>query len=138
MGGSSNPTPSCTLSIMFALQPKPTFTYFCRSVPPPWHVSSRGDIVPCSRSRVIELNLESEPSGATFIGVRSGTTPQTCNHEASPYQDGPIVMHRMSDTQIVMDDDSPRTGGPIWYAPGVELDGQQYWDDPKIYNPPDD
>jgi len=131
-------TPSCTISILFNLHPRPVFTYFGRSVPSIWGVSASGNINPCSRSRIIRFQLESHPAGAEFKWIHVGLSPLACANQEAHSETSGIKVCKISATEMIIDFDAAPSGTTFWYSPRITLDGSTYSDDPKIYNPPDD
>ncbi len=138
------PTPACTITVDFFEDPEPSFTYFCVNQPPPWQVFPNGNICPPTRSRLIQLKLNSAPAGAEFLGLRVSTDPGELKNTNEPYLNDPgrthvtIVPASASDPSILLDDDARAPSPRLWWSVGILLDGVAHWDDPKIYNPPGD
>lgn len=129
--------PNCTIIVSFDNVYTPNFTYFCVNHPPAWAVGTDGNINPTSRSRIIALDLHSHPQSGTFRGIKLAKTPEGLNSPDDNYNDTSIVVLRPDAARIILDDDADPSLYRVWFALGVELNGNIYWDDPKIYNPPE-
>ncbi len=136
------PSPSCTITVTFFDKPTPSFGYFCVSQPPAWQVGLDGTICPSTRTRSIQLDLESAPVGAEFLGIRIATSPGALQNTNEPYFNDPDETHitvtraTSAKPSITLDDDAATPSVRVWYALGVTFNGVAHWDDPKIYNPP--
>ena len=131
------PQPSCIITVSFTSEYAPNFTYLCVNQPPAWTISTDGNINPSSRSRIIELDLESHPPGGTYHGIKLSKTPEGLKSKDPHFNDTSIVVSQPNPVTIILDDDASPSGYRVWFALGVESNGNIYWDDPKIYNPPE-
>lgn len=128
--------PSCTIVVCFYKETNPKFTYLCVNHPPAWFVSSTGDICPTPKSRLIELDLHSHPHGAKFVGIKLSTTPGGVHNSDPDFNDTSIIVTK-TEEKIILDDDTQPAHYRVWYALGIKLGSEEFWDDPKIYNPPE-
>ena len=129
--------PNVKVSLFFSPEPTPLFTYYPLSLPAPWAISESGNIFPSVRTRVIGIHLESDPAGATFSGWRFSAERIQATEGPSRLNGTELKIVLVNPTTLVLDDDAVNVAGPIWYSLQVELNGIKYWDDPKIYNPPE-
>lgn len=137
--------PNCTIRLTFFQIPEPTFAYHCTSCSQGWHVHSDGSIHPPSRSRHIEIDLVGFPAHASFAGFQLVSDPQNFPAETQPWfvEPGLDVSFPLSlplpggSTTLAFDLTSP--GQTLFYRLAVlpENSAIVRWDDPKIYNEPD-
>lgn len=134
------PVPSCTIEVCFFEDPL-KFVYLCTSHSPTWRVGPEGVICPPTRSRVIRFDLHSIPAGAELIGLRLATHPNELQTTNDPYFNNTSIQitHQATSTEpyIEIDDNTPSSPRAFW-AIGIDFGGVPHWDDPRIYNPPDD
>ncbi len=138
--------PSCTITVDYFKAPNRGFAYLCRSHPPAWHVAVDGTICPSSRSRVIQLTLGNPAN--VFHGIRIATELATIKNSTDDYLNSPdtgieVDPETFPSPTITLTDPMPGDQTPpmplrVWYAVGIKLaDGSVEWDDPRVYNPPD-
>lgn len=135
------PRIDCSISVNFVATDRSNFTYFSISQPPPWQISTDGNIRPSSRSRMIAFMLDCEPVTGTFAGIKLSKTPDGLQNEDPYFNNTNLQVRRIPEddpTTFVVDDNCREESEKVWFAIGVRIDDRVYWDDPKIYNPPDD
>jgi hypothetical protein len=115
----------------------PVFTYICTDAPQPWKVGTNGTVVPPTRSRVMSYRVA---GGDSLAGFRLATTVAALDLAAQNgddwFNDTQIVVSP-SGNEAVLDADA-QMADPIFYSVGIGHAGAVYWDEPKIYHPPDD
>ena len=103
-----------------------------------WQVASDGTITPPSRTRVIEFDIPAasdfEITGfQIFLTKQEGPEfPDDAFHNEAGAQ---VSIQRMPKT-LTLNLQTQVTS--LWYRLGLSKGGSTIWDDPKIYNEPDE
>jgi len=138
------PDPNCTIVLSYYDQyDPPRFSYHCTRSSIGWRVQSDGSIHPPPRSRVVQIRI-GYPAGASFTGFQLVADPGTFPSETSiPWHVDtglgiavlePASFPPPSGSSPVLTLDFADSNQLLHYR--LAVDGN--WDEPKVYNDPDE
>lgn len=139
--------PNCVITLMFYADTS-RFSYYCTSRSQGWQVLQDGSIHPPARTRKIRIVAEGYPDDIVFVGCQIVSDPQSFPPESSPWhvesslnvQTEPAFSPTTEPTTLTLTfPDAPAT--LAFYRLAVrkkdDANAAVHWDDPKIYNDPD-
>ena len=116
------------------------FAFREAEVRPDWSTEPNGMIhAPC-RARVLEFKLVASEQ-ARFLGIRIGSDPaEIAQAGGALYNSVPnhAMVQLITDGSIQVKLSEQAKPQTLSYCLGVRHDGEEHWDDPKIYNDPDE
>lgn len=129
---------NCRISLQFDnTGSEPVFNYVLENCSPGWQVSQDGNIRPPTRERVIRIRINS-PAKASVYGLRLSTSDSNFprNPEQEPYfndtDDQAQVLPSTASNEVTFElEDQHQV---LYYQFGILVDGEIFWDDPRVYN----